>query len=70
MHASLTAVVTTLSVTTLVACAGTATGAANPSPDPARTVTAQGTFPAAPATTKTQNNTANRRRDNNIVSSE
>jgi superoxide dismutase, Cu-Zn family len=57
MHASLTAVVTTLSVTTLVACAGTATGAANPSPDPARTVTAQGTFAAAPATPPTYDST-------------
>ena len=50
MHVSPTAVVTALSVTTLVACGGAATGAAAPSTDPARSVTAQGTFAAAPAT--------------------
>ena len=53
MHISPTAVVTALSVTTLVACEGAATGAAAPSTDPARSVTAQGTFAAAPATPAT-----------------
>jgi Cu-Zn family superoxide dismutase len=53
VHISPTAVVTALSVTTLVACAGAATGAAAPSTDAARTVTAQGTFAAAPATPAT-----------------
>ena len=42
---------------TLVACAGTATGAANPSPDPTRNVTAHGTFAAAPATPPTYDST-------------
>ena len=53
MHASPTAVVVALSVTTLVACGGAATGAGAPSTDPARSVTAQGTFAAAPATPAT-----------------
>jgi Cu-Zn family superoxide dismutase len=58
VHISPTAVVTALSVTalsvtTLVACGGAATGAAAPPTDAARTVTAQGTFAAAPATPAT-----------------
>jgi Cu-Zn family superoxide dismutase len=53
MHASLTAVVTVLSVTTLVACGSATTGAAGPSTDATRNVTAQGTFAAAPATPPT-----------------
>jgi len=53
MHVSLTAVVTALSVTTLAACGGVATGAAAPSADPTRSVTAQGTFAAPPATPAT-----------------
>lgn len=51
-----TAVVTALSVTTLVARAGAATGAAAPSTDAARTVTAQDTFAAPPATPATYDN--------------
>lgn len=51
MHKSLTAVVTVLSVTTLVACGGTATGAA--AADAKRDVTAQGAFAAPPATPPT-----------------
>jgi len=53
MHVSPTAVVVVLSVITLVACGGAATGAAASSTDPARTVTAQGTFAAPPATPTT-----------------
>jgi superoxide dismutase, Cu-Zn family len=53
VHISPAAVVTALSVTTLVACGGAATGAAAPSTDAARTVTAQGTFAAPPATPAT-----------------
>lgn len=48
-----TAALAALSATTLIACGGTVTGAAAPSTDPARTVTAQGTFAAPPATPAT-----------------
>jgi Cu-Zn family superoxide dismutase len=56
MHVSPTAVVAALSVTALVACGGAVTGAAAPSTDPTRTVTAQGTFAAPPATPATYDN--------------
>jgi superoxide dismutase, Cu-Zn family len=57
MHVSLTAVITALSVTTLVACASATTGTAGPPTDAARNVTAQGTFAAAPATPPTYDST-------------
>jgi Cu-Zn family superoxide dismutase len=57
MQVSLTAVVIALSVTALVACGGTATGAANPSTDATHNVTAQGTFAAAPAPAPTYDST-------------
>jgi superoxide dismutase, Cu-Zn family len=56
MHVSLTAVVTALSVTALVACGGAATGAV-PVVEAERNVTAQGTFAAAPATPPTYDST-------------
>ena len=53
MHVSPAAVVAALSVMTLVACGGAATGAPASSMDSARIVTAQGTFAAPPATPAT-----------------
>jgi Cu-Zn family superoxide dismutase len=55
MHVSPTAVVGALSVITLVAC-GDATAGAAPSTDPARTVTAKGTFATPPAPVATYDN--------------